>query len=175
MPDDARPIATPMTPEEKRAELRGKIEAAEARNEQRSFADQARAVQEGATDFVKAHPLATLAGALAVGAVIAAIVPGPGRRLRKKAAKRGSALAGMLTELGIAYGTQLLESAGEAARSGHDRLEDLSDTIGDSARSARREADYLASGASDTARILKRKVGKKASRAARKLHQRLTH
>lgn len=175
MSDDALPTAPAMTPEEKRAELREKIEAAEARNEQRTLADQAKAAQQTATDFVKAHPLATVAGALAVGATIAAIVPGPGRRLRKKAAKRGSALASALAELGIAYGAQLLDNATQAAHIGQDRLEDIGDTIGDNARSARREAGYLAGEASDTARVLKREASKKANRIARKVHERLTN
>ncbi|MGI9374616.1 MAG: hypothetical protein ACR2PC_00770 [Tsuneonella suprasediminis] len=175
MSDDALPSAPAMTPEEKRAELREKIEAAEARNEQRTLADQAKAAQQTATDFVKAHPLATVAGALAIGATIAAIVPGPGRRLRKKATRRGSALAGALAELGIAYGAQLLDSANQAARVGQDRLEDIGDSIGDSARSVRREAGYLAGEVSDTARILKRKGSKKANRIARKVHERLNH
>lgn len=175
MSDKAYPAAPTMTPEEKRAELREKIEAAEARNEQRTLADQAKAAQQTATDFVKAHPLATVAGALAIGATIAVIVPGPGPRLRKKATKRGSALAGALAEFGIAYGAQLLESANQAARLGQDRLEDIGDSIGDSARNARREAGYLAGEASDTARVLKREVGKKANRIARKVQTRLTH
>ncbi|WP_150124951.1 hypothetical protein [Tsuneonella mangrovi] len=171
MPD----LPVPMSPEDKRAELREKIEAAEARNEARTLAELARDARDEATGFVKAHPFASVAGALAVGAVIAAILPGPGRRLRQKVTGRGAELAGVVAELGVAYGLQMLEKASEAARDGQDKLEDLGDSIGDGARRVRREAGYMASGASEAARILRREASKKASRAVRDLKTRVTH
>lgn len=164
-----------MTPEEKRAELREKIEAAEQRNKARSFGDYAREARDEATAFVKEHPLATVAGGLALGAVIAALVPGPGRRLRKKATKRGAVLAGVIAELGATYGSQFLESASRAARAGQDRLGDLGDTIGDTARHLGRDAGSVAGDASDSARSVGREIGRKATRTVRDLRSRMSH
>ena len=56
-----------MTTEEKREELREKIEAGQKRLEERSLSDTAREAAESATEFVKRHPLATLGGAVAIG------------------------------------------------------------------------------------------------------------
>lgn len=164
-----------MSTDKKRQDLREKIEASERRNEQRSAADYALDARDRAVDFVKEHPIATVAGGVALGVLIAALVPGPGRRMRKQATAKGSALAAMLAELGIAYGTGLLDSVGDAARTGKDRLEDFGDNMGDTARSLRREAGYLAGGASESARALRREAGKKAGRTVRDLRARMSH
>jgi ElaB/YqjD/DUF883 family membrane-anchored ribosome-binding protein len=164
-----------MTEDQKREELREKIEAGERRNQERSLGDYARDAADEATSFVKRHPIATVAGAVAVGAVVAAMVPGPGRRLRKKAAKQGSHLATMLTELGVAYGGSLLEGLADAGRSGQDRLEDLGETLGDTARGLRKQAGHLSSDAGDAARAFTRDAGKKAGRTLRDLRSRMSH
>lgn len=164
-----------MTTDQKRENLKEKIEAAERRNEERSAADYAIEAKDRATAFVKEHPIATVAGGLVLGAVVAAMIPGPGRRMRKKATAKGSALAAMLTELGIAYGTSLLDGIGDAAQAGQDKLEDLGDSVGDTARSLRREAGYRAGGASNVARALTRDTGKKAGRTLRDLRARMSH
>jgi ElaB/YqjD/DUF883 family membrane-anchored ribosome-binding protein len=164
-----------MTTKEKRETLREKIEAGERRNAERSLGDYAREARDGATSFVKAHPIATVAGGLALGVIVASLVPGPGRRMRKKAAAKGSALAAMLTELGIAYGTSLLDNLGDAARDGQDKLEDLGHSVGDTARSLRREASHAASSAGDSARALRREAAKKAGRSIRDLRARMSN
>ena len=164
-----------MTSEQKRDTLREKIEAGERRNGERALVDYAREARDSATSFVKDHPIATVAGGLAVGILIASLVPGPGRRMRKRAAAKGSALAAMLTELGIAYGTTLLDGVGDVARSGQDRLEDLGDSVGDTARSLRREALHMAANTGDGARALRREAGKKAGRSIRDLRARMSN
>jgi hypothetical protein len=164
-----------MTTDQKRKKLRGKIEAGERRNAERSLSDYAREARDGATSFVKAHPIATVAGALALGAIVASLVPGPGRRLRKQATARGSAIAAMLAELGMAYGANLLDGLSDAAKAGQDRLEDLGDSVGDTARSLRREAGHLAGNAGDSARSLRREASKKAGRSIRDLRARMSH
>jgi hypothetical protein len=164
-----------MTDKEKREQLREKIEAGERRNAERGISDYARNARDNATSFVKEHPFATVAGGLAFGVIIASIVPGPGRRLRKRATARGTALAAMISELGMAYGASLLDNLGDAARTGQDKLEDFGDTLGDTARGLRREAGYLAGGASESARALSREAGKKAGRSIRDLRARMSH
>ncbi|MCT2558034.1 hypothetical protein N0B51_03470 [Tsuneonella sp. YG55] len=151
--------------EDKRKELKKKIEAAEQRNSDRSFGDYARDAADGATSFVKEHPLATLAGGLALGVLVAAIVPGPGRRMRKKASARTAVLAGTLADLALTYGAKFLESAEEAAKAGQERIGDLGETIGDGARDLGRSASDSASRAIDSAsRTANRALGSARSR-----------
>lgn len=156
-----------MTTEEKRDELRERIEAAEARNAERTLGDRAKEAADTATEFVKEHPLATVAGVAVLGIAIGAMTK-PGRRV----GRRAGAMAAYASELGLAYASGLLDSAGDLARTGGDKLEDLGDSIGDSARDARRRAAFQASAANDGARRLTRELGKKAGRTMRDLRGR---
>jgi len=138
---------------------------------EKSFGDYARDAGSGATSFVKEHPITTLAGAAALGILIASVVPGPGRRLRKQATKRGAVLAGVLADLAMTYGSQALEGAGKAARSGQDKLGDLGEVLGDSARSLRKSGGDAA----DDAASLSREAGKRALRTFRDLRSRMAN
>jgi ElaB/YqjD/DUF883 family membrane-anchored ribosome-binding protein len=168
-----------MATDQKRAELKSKVAAAEKRNherqEQRTLGDYAREARDDATSFIKEHPITTIAGGIALGVLVASIVPGPGRRLRKKATRRGAVLAGVLADLAVNYGSQALDGAGKAARSGQSRLGDigetLSEAISDGARSLRREAGE----ASDAAGSLTRAAGKRATRTMRDLRSRMSN
>ncbi|MFA9201764.1 MAG: hypothetical protein ACEQR8_11400 [Cypionkella sp.] len=152
----------------KRTELKEKVDAAQQRNEERSLGDYARNAGESATSFVKEHPITTVVGGLALGVLIASIVPGPGRRLRKKATARSAVLAGALADLAVTYGSQVLDSAEKAAGTGTRKLSDLGSAIGDSARSAGRGASTAAESAGDTARD----IGRAAVRTLRELRGR---
>ena len=167
-------MATTKKTTQKRTELKDKVDAAQKRNrarQEKSFGDYARDAGSGATSFVKEHPITTLAGAAALGILIASVVPGPGRRLRKQATKRGAVLAGVLADLAMTYGSQALEGAGKAARSGQDKLGDLGEVLGDSARSLRRSAGDAA----DDAGSLSRDAGKRALRTFRDLRSRMAN
>lgn len=161
-----------MADKQKRNELKNKIDAGEKRNEeraeQRSLSDYARDAGTSATTFAKEHPITTLAGAVAVGILVASVVPGPGRRLRKQATRRGAVLAGLLADLAVTYGTQALEGASNAARAGQDKLGDVSETVGSSLR---RGAAALA----DDAGSLSEGAGKRAARTFRDLRSRLNN
>ncbi len=164
-----------MADNEKREELKNRIDAGQQRHANRTVGDYAREARDNATAFVKQHPVATVVGGVAVGMIVASMVPGPGRRMRKKATKRGSALAAMIAELGATYGATLVDHLGSAARSGSDRLEDFGDAIGDGARDIQRGAAARTGAASETARRLTRDVGKKTGRRMRDLRSRFSH
>ena len=164
-----------MADKKKREELKNRIEAGQQRHANRTVGDYAREARDNATAFVKEHPVATVVGGVAIGVIVASMVPGPGRRMRKKATKRGSALAAMVAELGLAYGTSMIDNLTRAARTGGDRLEDLGDALGDGARDLRRQAGLQGSVASDTARRLTRDVGKKTGRKVRDLRARMAN
>ena len=167
--------AKPKASEAKRSELKGKVEAAQKRNqsrsEERSLGDYARDAGNSATSFVKEHPITTVVGGVALGVLIASIVPGPGKRLRKKATARSAVLATALADLAMTYGKQLLEGAEKAASAGGQRLGELGGTLSDTARHAGRGASSAAETASDSARD----IGKAAARTLRDLRSRISH
>lgn len=163
-----------ITDEEKREKLREKIEAAEVRNDERTFADQAKEAVDSATEFVKERPFTAVAGVAVVALAIGAMTR-PGRRL----GRRTGALAAVATDAALAYALGALEraeTAGSAAlRSGSDAFEDLSDTLGQSARKIRREAAYRADVANDAVRSSARLTGRKTSRGLRNLRSKIAH
>ena len=159
-----------MTTDEKRAELRDKIEAGEKRHEERALSDRAKDAATTATEFVKEHPLATLGGAVVLGLAIGAMTR-PGRRV----ARRGGVLAGLAADAAIAYGLSAFDRAGDLARNGQDRLEDIGSSVAAGARGARRDSAYAASKAADRAGTMARTAKRRAGRTVRDLKSRITH
>lgn len=156
--------------EAKRKKIKERIEAGEARNEERvkTMAERAEELREQATDFARAHPIALIAGGLAVGVAISALFPkSPTRRIGKQVGSKAAHLATLAAEFAILYGERALDAAQDAGRVGMDHIEDFSDAAGDKARALKREAAYLAGNASDKAKSITRDTGKKASRAMR--------
>ncbi len=76
--------------EQKREQLRDRIEAGEKRNEARSLADQAKDAADSAVEFTKKHPFAVIGGVLVAGLAIGAMTR-PGRRL----GRRGGTIAAL--------------------------------------------------------------------------------
>lgn len=163
-----------LTDEDKRAQLREKIGAAEQRNEERSVGDMAREAADTVTDFAKRHPLATVAGAIGIGLAIGAMTR-PGRRLTR----RTGAFAAMAADTAMNYGLNAFDRAGtatsSAARAGSDGMADLGETLSSALRSLRRDAAYRADVAGDSLRGSKRRAGRKASRTMRDLRSRFDH
>lgn len=158
-----------MTDAEKREALRAKIHAGEARQAERNFADQAKAVADDALDYVKANPLKTVA-AVAIGALVIGAMTRPGR----KAGRRAGKLAGVATDAALAYGLSLLDAGKNAADKGQDRLADLSSSA---RRNAREWQDYAAREGSELSDYLiaaARRSGKRANKTIDDLRSRIT-
>ena len=158
--------------EQRRDELRARIDAAEARNRERSFADYAREAQQTATDFVKEHPIKAVAGVAAIGLVIGALTP-PGRRVARRAGTGALSLGTMAAELAALYGAKTMNAAGDVARSSQDSLEDLGDNIGRKARNLQRSARFSAAETGDDLRLLGRRARRGAGRGYRDLKARM--
>lgn len=158
------------TDAEKREALRGKIAAGERRNSQRSFGDQAKAAADGALDYVKANPLKAVAG-VAIGALIIGAFTKPGRKITKKTSK----LANVATEAALAYGLGLLESAGNAASKGQDKLAELGESVGPKARAWQSAAAKEGSELSDYLVKVAKRGGKRAGKTIDELRSRLQH
>jgi len=149
--------------------LKQKVEAAQKRQAERegpSFLDRAGETAIEAKDqlaaFAKKHPVATVAGGLAVGILIAGMFKGP----RRAAVQGGTRLAGLAAvgaELAMAYAAKAYEAAKEAGDDGLDWLEELSAAAGERARTIGSDAADYAGSARDTVV----ESGKSAARAIR--------
>lgn len=160
-----------MSSEEQRQALKAKIEAAERRNADRSVGELAKDTAEKATDFVKEHPLATIAGVAVLGLAIGAMTR-PGRAAGQRVGRKAGSLANYATDIGLAYVSGMMASASEAAIAGKDRIEDLGDTLNDNVGSLKREATHRSGDAVAAARKIGREAGKKAGRSIRDLRTR---
>ncbi len=113
--------------------------------------------------FIKDHPLTTIAGALAVGVLIAGLFPSA-RSAARSTGVRASALGVAGTQAALAALEQVFDGAERAGQKGGETIRDAGDTLGDNAREVRRQARYQADRQSDNARIAARDTGKAFSR-----------
>ena len=66
------------------------------------------------TAFAKKHPIATLAGGLAVGILVSGLFGGsPTRKAGKKLGKSAAGLAALATELAVAYAQSAMEATAD--------------------------------------------------------------
>lgn len=156
-------------PDAKRTELKKKVADGQARNDGRSTTTIVDRAGEAAIDakdkfvaFAKEHPLATVAGGVALGVLIAGMFKAP-RRAAARGGAKAAGLAAIGAELALAYAQQAMEAASDAGRAGARHL----DGLGDTARSVGRDAAHRASDAGETAMAATREAGKKLSKAVR--------
>lgn len=152
--------------------LRQRIEQGEARLAERDFARAAGDAAKAATDFVRAHPVASIAGVAVIALAVGAMTR-PGRRLGNRAA----GLASYATEAGIAYALGMLDAAGDLAddvrEAGTEKLEDIGDSVERTTRKARREGAFFAASTRDAVHDIGRRAGRKAGRTFRQTSKRL--
>lgn len=158
-------------PDTRRKTLRDKVEAGQARNKAKTentttmfdrAGEAAIEAKDRFTAFAKEHPIATVAGGVAVGILIAGLFKGP-RRAAMRGGSKAAGLAALGAELALAYAQQAMEAASDAGRAAAPKLE----RFGDSARSAGREAAHKASDASESAVALTREAGRRLGKAIR--------
>lgn len=160
-----------MTSDQKREELKQRIAAGEERHAKRNeLLEIARETSENVKTFAKEHPVATVAGGVALGLLIGALTP-RGRLL----GRRAGMFVATMAEIGLAHAMDGVAKAGDAARAGQDKLEDLGDDLSAAARSAKRELGYRAGSATDSARSIGKRMSRKTGRTVRDLKDRVTH
>ena len=146
-----------------REQLKDKVNAGIQRNNDKGrttivdrVGERAIEAKDRVTDFAKEHPITTVAGAVAVGVLVAGLLRrSPSRKLSKRATK----LATIGAEIAAAYATQALAAADEARKPVGDKLSDLGSTA----------LSYGKSG-SDAATKAARDAGKRIAKA---IHGRL--
>lgn len=139
----------------KRDEIKLRISEAHARDAARLDPTLGERISEGATqakekfvNFAKAHPVATVAGGLAVGVLVAAMFRAP-RRAAMAGGVKAASLATIGGEIALGFAAKLLEGAQDASREGASKLGEAAET--------------LRTGAADRAEIM-RDAGKEAVR-----------
>lgn len=145
----------------KRKNIERKVTAAKSRNEARaegpSLADRAGetaiAAKDKFTAFARQHPIATVAGGLAVGILVSGLFRGsPTRRAGRSIGAKAASLAALAAELAVTYAQSAWEATEEARESG-------AKTLGNWSEDA---ADYVAS-----TRTAARETGKSVAKALR--------
>ena len=159
-----------LSDEQKREELRARIDAGEQRIQERSLADQARDAADTALEFTKRHPFAVVGGVLVAGLAIGAMT-----RRGRNLGLRGGMFAGLAADAVMAYGARMMDSVASGAQYAGDRFEDFGDNAATAARGLRRDTSYKLDVAGDALRSSRRKAGRKGSRAYRSLRTRLKY
>jgi hypothetical protein len=152
----------------KRAQLKQKIAAGEARHRdlgRTTIVDRAGEAAIEAKDkfvaFAKEHPVATVAGGLAIGILISGLFKrSPTRRLGSRAGKAAAGVAALGAEFALAYAQQAMDAANAAGREGAHKLGELGDTVGSTARSTGRATADRAGELADAAREAGARLGK---------------
>ena len=156
--------------EAKRKTIKKKVDASQKRNaartNDRTFLDRAGESAVEAKDkftaFAKEHPVATVAGGIAIGVLIAGMFKGP-RRAAIQGGTNAAGLAAMGAELAMAYAANALYSPPSPPSDGADWLGEASKTFGSKARELSGEAAEYAGSARESAM----RSGKSAAKAIR--------
>lgn len=159
----------------KRNEIRKKVSEAETRNQARAeptrtdrAGEKAIEVKDKFTSFAREHPVVTVAGGLALGALVSSFFRGsPTRKAGRAIGKKTAGLAALAAEFAIAFAQQAYEATEDARRASADKLSGMSESVGDSARNLSADAADYAAEAADAVR----KAGKSAFKSVRsRLH-----
>ncbi len=156
-------------PDAKRTQLKKKVAAGQARHsdgDRTTIVDRAGEAAIEAKDkftaFAKEHPVATVAGGLAIGILIAGMFRGP-RQAAMKGGTKAAGLAAIGAEIAMAYAAKAFDAAKEAGSDGADWLGEASKTFGSKARELSSEAADYAGSARDSAM----RGGRSAAKAIR--------
>ena len=159
----------------KRAEIKSRIVSAQARHEERREYSLVEKIEDGALEakdkfvsFAKEHPVATVAGGLVIGIVIAGMFKGPRRAAIGAAAASGARAAGLAaigSEIAMGFAAQLLDGAQDARRSGARKLDRLGGTLSETARNLGNGAAHRASDAAEAAQSARENIARRISSA----------
>ena len=132
--------------EAKRSQIRKKVADAESRNRSRSegtglaghAGEKAIEAKDKFAAFARQHPIATVAGGVAIGILVSGLFRGsPTRKAGKEIGKKAAGLAALGAELALAYTQHAMEAAGEAREAGAETLGSWSEDAADYMSSAR--------------------------------------
>ncbi|MBO9517437.1 MAG: hypothetical protein J7493_05170 [Porphyrobacter sp.] len=159
----------------KRQTLKQKVATGQARVKQRTKGDNTTTIVDRAGEkaieakdkvftFAKEHPIATVAGAVVVGALVSTLFKrSPTREVATKAAGRASGLAVVGAQLALTLAQQAMSAASQAAKAGAYKF----DGVGDGALDFGRDAAGKAGKIGESAAMAARDAGKRLTQAWR--------
>lgn len=113
--------------EASRQELRERIEAGKARQEERTaIAKKASAARDQLTQIAREHPVLLIVGGVAIGVALSTLIP---RSPTRKFSKRALGMIATVAELGLAYGRQAAHAAEDAGQNSRTRLAEVGNAI----------------------------------------------
>jgi len=155
----------------KRAEIKSRITSAQARDEERREYSLVEKIEDGALEakdkfvsFAKEHPVATVAGGVVIGILIAGLFKGP-RRAAAAGGAKAAGLAAIGSEIAMGFAAQLLDGAQDASRTGARKLDRLGGTLSERARNFTDGAAHRAHDATEAAQSARENITRRISRA----------
>lgn len=118
---------------------------------------------EGYRALAMDYPFALVLGGLALGAIAGALLP---RSVARKLARGVAAAAGVAGELGLAYGRQAIDAAGELSDEGRNKLGGLGEKLAELGETVAESAGAYGRKAADLAGDAAAGAGKAAGKAA---------
>ena len=159
-------------PADKRQEIKARIAAAQERQAARDdrlargSAEKAPAARDGVTQFARDHPVAAVAGGLAIGVLISAMFKNsPTRRAGRHVGARAAGLATLGSEIASSLLQQVVEGTANARRSGAEKLEDAGEAVSETARKVGSSASEGIGNGADLARTAAREIGRSIARS----------
>jgi len=148
-------------PETKRDELRRKVAESQASLSRPTLPE--RNPPEGYRALAMDYPFAIVIGGLALGAIAGALLP---RSAARKLARGVVAAAGVAGELGLTYGRQALDAAGDLSDEGREKLGTIGEKLAELSESVSEAAGAYGRKAADLAGDAASSAGKAAGKAA---------
>ena len=154
--------------EAKRSRIKDKIAASQARLsreslDQSGYDNQLDGPPENYRSLAAQYPWLTVAGGLAVGLLVGAMLP---KSAARKFGNRAVGLATIAAELGMAFSKQARETAGEVVHDGAERLGEIGHRLDDGTAEMRARARRTAGKAAGSARSAGQSVVREALRLA---------
>lgn len=159
--------------EAKRTAIKDRIEAGESHLADRNALPLAERIGEKAIEakdsfvgFAKQHPVATVAGGVALGVLVSALFrKSPTRKVAKQAGGKASALAAIAAKVALDYAQTAMTAANDARHAGADRLEDAGKATRSLGKAASRRASHAGDSARAAAHEARAAIGKALKRA----------
>lgn len=167
-----------MNADSKLHEMQERVREASERNARR-ISNRAEEVRENASTFVNNHPVATVAGGLVIGALVAVVLPRLARQ--KQTATPGDTRAKALkwvalaADAAVTFAQQSLDSARTAGHAGQQSLEHLGDRVTDGTAGLRKDIGRFAGEAAHNVRSASEQASQQAKSVADRIGARLRH
>lgn len=149
-------------------QIQQRVETAMARNARR-LSDRAGKARTDAAAFVGENPFTAIAGGIAVGMLIGALIP------KRKVGAKASALAGVVADIGATLARRVWDYTRNASLAGQKSLEHLGDRVTDGTTGLRKEIGRIAEGTAENVRSAGQKASQQAKSVTGKIGSHLRH